>query len=95
MLRRTSAFFPSDHHYFEPSLFRATVRQDLRLSRYHCDKLLIIGAPSTYPEVDYSWMQPGPTVVDSLQFCFSFREKPSREEATLLYRKDTCGTLSL
>ena len=70
-----SAFFPSDHHYFEPSVFRATVREGLRLARYHCDKILIIGAPSTYPEVDYGWIQPGPTVADTLQFVSGFREK--------------------
>jgi mannose-1-phosphate guanylyltransferase len=87
MLRRGVRSFPSDHHYFEPSVFRAPVRECLRLARYHCDKILIIGAPSTYPEVDYGWIQPGPTVADTLQFVSGFREKPSREEATLLYRK--------
>jgi hypothetical protein len=46
----TIALFPSDHHYLESSIFGATVDQALRLARNYEDRVLIVGAPATYPE---------------------------------------------
>ena len=86
----TIALFPSDHHYLESSIFRATVDQALRLARNYEDRVLIVGAPATYPEVEYGWIQPGRRVVqslsNSLQYVLRFWEKPSLVEARALQK---------
>lgn len=84
----TVVFFPSDHHYLEPSIFRATIGQGLLLANDYPEQILILGAPASYPEVEYGWIQPGGTVVDSelnpLQFVSAFWEKPSLTKACSL-----------
>jgi mannose-1-phosphate guanylyltransferase len=84
----TIAFFPSDHHYLEPSIFRESIGHGLRLANRCPDRVLILGAPANYPEVEYGWIQPGGTVVDSvmnpLQFVSAFWEKPSLTKACSL-----------
>jgi mannose-1-phosphate guanylyltransferase len=51
---------------------------------------LIIGAPATYPEVEYGWIQPRPIVLQSrlnaLQYVARFCEKPNLEEARSLQK---------
>jgi mannose-1-phosphate guanylyltransferase len=61
----TIALFPSDHHYLEASIFQATVDRALRLAKNYEDQVLIVGAPATYPEVEYGWIQPGLSVAES------------------------------
>jgi mannose-1-phosphate guanylyltransferase len=84
----TIAFFPSDHHYVEPSLFRATIHEALRVAKIYEDRILLVGAPASYPEVEYGWIQPGPTVIDSLlnplHMVSAFWEKPSLTDARFL-----------
>jgi mannose-1-phosphate guanylyltransferase len=86
----TIAFFPSDHHYLDYSSFRATVDRALRLAKNYRDRVLIIGAPATYPEVEYGWIEPGPIVVPSpstpLGYVSRFWEKPSLAEARALQK---------
>jgi mannose-1-phosphate guanylyltransferase len=86
----TIAFFPSDHHYRESSIFQATIDRALQLARFSRDRVLIIGAPATYPEVEYGWIQPGPIVLQSplnaLQYVSRFWEKPNLEEARALQK---------
>jgi hypothetical protein len=59
----TIALFPSDHHYRENSIFQATIDRALQFAKVCGDRLLIIGAPATYPEVEYGWIQPRPIVL--------------------------------
>jgi len=86
----TIALFPSDHHFRESSIFRATVDRALRLARICEDRLLLIGAPATYPEVEYGWIQPRPILTESpsnsLQYVSRFWEKPSLAEANVLQK---------
>jgi mannose-1-phosphate guanylyltransferase len=86
----TVAFFPSDHHYRESSIFQATIDRALRLARFCGDRVIIIGAPATNPEVEYGWIQPGPIVYQSqlnaLQYVSRFWEKPNLEEARALQK---------
>jgi mannose-1-phosphate guanylyltransferase len=81
----TIALFPSDHHYRENSVFQATIDRALQLARICRDRVLIIGAPATYPEVEYGWIQPGPIVLQSrlsvLQGVSRFCEKPNLVQA--------------
>jgi mannose-1-phosphate guanylyltransferase len=86
----TIAFFPSDHHYRENSLFQRTIDRALRLATICGDRVLIIGAPATYPEVEYGWIQPRPIVpqsrLNALQYVSRFWEKPNLEEARALQK---------
>jgi mannose-1-phosphate guanylyltransferase len=52
----TIAFFSSDHDYRVNSIFQATIDRALQLAKMCGDRVLIAGAPATYPEVEYSWM---------------------------------------
>jgi mannose-1-phosphate guanylyltransferase len=84
----TIAFFPSDHHYRENSIFQATIDRALQLATICGDRVLIIGAPATYPEVEYGWIQPRPIIPESrlnaLQYVSRFWEKPNLAEARAL-----------
>jgi len=86
----TIALFPSDHHYLESSIFRATVDRALRLAKQDDDRVLIVGAPATYPEVEYGWIQPGGTVTqhlpNSVQYVTRFWEKPGLADARRLQK---------
>jgi mannose-1-phosphate guanylyltransferase len=88
--KATSAIFPSDHHYNEDRVFRSTVDRGLRLAKIYRDQILIIGAPPTYPEVEYGWIQPGARVVDSpltpLHYVLRFWEKPNLADAGALQK---------
>jgi len=85
------SFFPSDHHYSNPSAFRESIESGLRLIGEYPDSVLIVGAEARYAEVEYGWIQPGRTLVDSLanpllRVC-RFWEKPALKRAEVLKRR--------
>jgi mannose-1-phosphate guanylyltransferase len=86
----TIAFFPSDHHYRENSILQATVDRALQTATICRDRVLIVGAPATYPEVEYGWIQPRPIFPQSwsnaLQYVSRFWEKPNLVEARALQK---------
>lgn len=85
------AFFPSDHHYTRSDAFRENVASALGGIEDYPDSVLVFGAESRYPEVEYGWIQPGRTLVDSarhpLRRVHRFWEKPSVEGAQLLHQR--------
>jgi mannose-1-phosphate guanylyltransferase len=85
------AFFPSDHHYLDSSAFRETVERGLCLMEEYPDSILVVGAEARYAEVEYGWIQPGRTLVDSvaspLRRVACFWEKPSCKRAKVLQRR--------
>ena len=87
------AFFPSDHHYVNSWAFRASVQCGLRMIDEYPHAILILGAEARYPEVEYGWIEPGRTLVDSrvhpLRRVSRFWEKPALEHAEEL-RKMGC-----
>ena len=82
------AFFPSDHHYVNTPAFQTSIEVGLRAAEEYPDCLLVLGAKPTYPEVEYGWIQPGRTLVDSrtnpLQRVSRFWEKPTLPQAEAL-----------
>jgi len=82
------AFFPSDHHYLDPTAFRATVDRALTLAEEYPHSVMLIGADASYPEVEYGWIEPGRALVDSpinpLHRVSRFWEKPALEKAIRL-----------
>jgi mannose-1-phosphate guanylyltransferase len=85
------AFFPSDHHYSNSAAFRESVEAGLRLMPEYPQSILIVGAEARYPEVEYGWIQPGRTLVDSpansLHRVSRFWEKPTARYAKGLHRQ--------
>jgi mannose-1-phosphate guanylyltransferase len=82
------AFFPSDHHFLDCSAFRSTVDCGLGMMEEYPQSVLVLGAEAQYPEVEYGWIEPGRTLVDSpvhpLQRVTRFWEKPTLQRARIL-----------
>jgi mannose-1-phosphate guanylyltransferase len=85
------AFFPSDHHYSNCAAFRESIESGLRLVEEYPGSALLLGAEPRYPEVEYGWIQPGRTLVDSrfhsLHRVSRFWEKPTSGRAEVLQRR--------
>jgi mannose-1-phosphate guanylyltransferase len=85
------SFFPSDHHYSNSSAFRESIESGLRLIEEYPDCILVVGAEARYPEVEYGWIQPGRTLVDSLDNPLlrvsRFWEKPALKRAQVMQRR--------
>jgi mannose-1-phosphate guanylyltransferase len=85
------AFFPSDHHYSNCAAFRASVESGLRLMAEYPESVLMLGAEARCPEVEYGWIEPGRTLVDSLDNALlrvsRFWEKPTKALAERLQKR--------
>jgi len=85
------AFFPSDHHYLDNSAFREHVEVALNQIEEYPHSLLILGAEARYPELEYGWIEPGRTLVDSsispLLRVSRFWETPEPSYAETLHRR--------
>jgi mannose-1-phosphate guanylyltransferase len=85
------SFFPSDHYYSNSSAFRESIESGLSLIEEYPDCILVVGAEARYPEVEYGWIQPGRTLVDSLVNPLlrvsRFWEKPALKRAEVLKRR--------
>ncbi len=57
------AFFPSDRYYSDHAAFASTVESAIRFAEMHPDSLILLGAEPRYPEVEYGWIEPGPSVL--------------------------------
>jgi mannose-1-phosphate guanylyltransferase len=55
----TVAVFPSDHFVSEPATFMAHVAQIAAWVEEHPDRLVLLGAQATGPEVEYGWIELG------------------------------------
>lgn len=79
------AFFPSDHYYSDHAAFASTVESAIRFAEMHPDSLILLGAEPRYPEVEYGWIEPGPSVLtgahQSLFRVSRFWEKPPLTKA--------------
>jgi mannose-1-phosphate guanylyltransferase len=84
-------FFPSDHHYTNCSAFRENIDYGLCLMPEYPQSVLVVGAKARYPEVEYGWIEPGRTLVDSvsrpLLRVARFSEKPELQRAEELLQQ--------
>lgn len=84
------AFFPCDHYYSDDGAFASTVRSALALAAANPASLILVGAEANYPEIEYGWIEPGPTISISptaLWQVTRFWEKPSLPKAQELLRR--------
>jgi mannose-1-phosphate guanylyltransferase len=81
----TVAVFPSDHFVSEPATFMAYIAQVAAWVDEHPDRLVLLGAHATSPEVEYGWIELGkpldPTDDRRVWEVRRFWEKPSEEMA--------------
>jgi mannose-1-phosphate guanylyltransferase len=85
------AFFPCDHFYTNSDAFRLALEKGFDSVARFPESVLLVGAESRYPEVEYGWIEPesgappGPDAAVHRVRCFW--EKPSLNRArTLLHR---------
>jgi mannose-1-phosphate guanylyltransferase len=90
MIRRidpeaTVAVFPSDHYIREEDTFLAHVAEVVRYVERHPERLILLGARPTSPEVEYGWVRPGVVIGDTsggpIRRVQGFLEKPEPESA--------------
>ena len=81
-------FFPCDHHYSDGESFRSIVRAATAGVEQFPQSLVIVGAEAEYAEIEYGWIEPGPTVLETraepLCRVNRFWEKPALAEARAL-----------
>lgn len=80
--------FPCDHHYSDGESFRSIVRAATAGVEHFPQSLVIVGAEAEYAEIEYGWIEPGPTVLETrakpLCRVNRFWEKPALPEARAL-----------
>jgi mannose-1-phosphate guanylyltransferase len=82
------AFFPSDHHFSDDTVFIAHMNSAFAAASLMPGKVILLGIPPETAEVDYGWIEPGvpPDVpaVDSVFPVTRFWEKPNPVLASAL-----------
>ena len=77
----TVAIFPSDHFLLGETSFMAHVAEVVAWVQKHPERLVLLGAPPSSPEVEYGWIEPGEALGDvstgPVQAVRQFWEKPS------------------
>jgi mannose-1-phosphate guanylyltransferase len=85
------AFFPCDHYYANDAAFIRIVDQTMESVREHRKSIFLVGAEAHYPEIEYGWIETGPTIPNAqaipLLAVHRFWEKPSLRKARSLWRR--------
>jgi mannose-1-phosphate guanylyltransferase len=84
------AILPCDHHYSDEPLFTAALEYAFEIATLHSGSVVILGEPPRGPEVEYGWIEPGPSVGGAGGVSFRVRgfcEKPSFDLAMDLLRR--------
>ncbi len=81
----TMLVLPSDHVIGPVTAFTSDVELAVDLVHEDPSRLVLFGAPPTWPATGFGYIQPGPHLRDSRAFAIGqFREKPSRDVAEQL-----------
>jgi mannose-1-phosphate guanylyltransferase len=84
------AILPCDHHYSNEPLFTAALESAFHIATQHFGSVVLLGERPRGPEVEYGWIEPGPSVreVGGISFRVErFFEKPSFDVAMDLLRR--------
>ena len=81
------AILPSDHYYSGEGRFTAALESAFEIAAERPESVVLLGAQPTRPEVEYGWIELGPSIGNESNELFhvrGFREKPSLEVAQTL-----------
>ena len=85
------AFFPSDHYYSDERRFVSAVKLAIEMATEHPDSLILLGAEPTHAEIEYGWIEPGPSAGlrygEQLLCVNRFWEKPALGMAETLQQR--------
>jgi mannose-1-phosphate guanylyltransferase len=87
----TLVCFPSDHLVVEEAAFMEHVGELASFVERESQRIVLLGAPPSQPEIEYGWIEPGDPVGwagrGAVHAIRRFREKPSKEVAEMLVRR--------
>jgi len=90
----TVVIFPSDHFIYPEDRFLDVLQRAIWTAEWLADRVVLLGASPSGPEVEYGWIQPGQpldgTVGRSVRAVLAFYEKPALAEASAAW---TAGAL--
>jgi mannose-1-phosphate guanylyltransferase len=85
------SFFPCDHCYSDDAAFTETVKFGLAVAEEHPDFIALIGAEATSPDIEYGWIEPGPSIPNvpnrRLMRVARYWEKPTALRASELLQQ--------
>lgn len=86
----TVVLYPSDHFVYPEDRFLDAVRRAVRIAESRPDRVVMLGVAPDRLELDYGWIQPGPSLADlpdePVQTVRSFLEKPDAAQADAALR---------
>jgi mannose-1-phosphate guanylyltransferase len=81
------ALFPSDHLIADDAALMAHVTEVIAWIDTHPEHMVLLGAPPTYPEIEYGWIEPGIPLGElstgAVRTVRRFTEKPSLPQARI------------
>jgi mannose-1-phosphate guanylyltransferase len=81
-------FYPADHYYEDTEAFTRALDATYLVAAAHPDTVFLLGTEPQSPEVEYGWIEPGPSLDMPGTRAFAVRkfwEKPSRAKAADLF----------
>jgi mannose-1-phosphate guanylyltransferase len=84
------AILPCDHHFMDESAFTRALESAFDVAAAHSGSVVLLGATPHGPQVEYGWIDVGPSVGAAGDVCFrvrGFYEKPSLQVARELLER--------
>jgi mannose-1-phosphate guanylyltransferase len=81
------AILPCDHHYSDERTFTAALESAFEIAAQRSDSVVLLGAPAEGPEIEYGWIELGPSAGGASFHVQGFWEKPSLHVARDLFEQ--------
>ena len=79
------AILPSDHYYSDEAAFTSSLESAFGLARTNRESIVLLGAKPRGPEMEFGWIDVGPTTGINVFRVRGFEEKPHRALAERLF----------
>jgi mannose-1-phosphate guanylyltransferase len=81
------AILPCDHHYLDEQIFTAALESAFDIAAHHTGSVVLLGAHPEGPEVEYGWIELGPSAGGASFHVRGFCEKPTVDVARELIER--------
>jgi len=81
------SILPCDHYYSSDEIFTSALESAMRTAEQRSGSVMVLGAKSTGPEVEYGWIDTGKALERDVFGVQGFEEKPPLPRAEALFRK--------